>query len=203
MAPKREIAGQANGRKDTLKKSVPKKSAVGKKNAGNKSTESKLASLKKKPKKTIKICAKTINYSLCIPVSIIDNCKNLEQITHVVYQVAKSAVFFNAGEIVVLDLERKKTQSDAKQGLTLSPALLIASLLQYFVTPPYLVKSVFKKEYQSCFSVAAKLPRISALPFMRHLHDDKGRYREGLAIRMTKPSTGAKPAKKKAYEQTK
>ncbi|SCV02442.1 LAME_0H00628g1_1 [Lachancea meyersii CBS 8951] len=161
----------------------------------------------KRPKKTLKIMSKSVNYSLCIPVSIIDNCKNLEQITHVVYQVAKSAVLFNAGEIVVLNLGRDSDKSSAIGGGSqkLSPSLLIASLLQFFVTPPYLVKSVFKKDYQRCLQIASKLPRISALPFMRYSNDDQGRYREGLAVTMDKPGQRSSKtgSKQKAYDQTK
>ncbi|CEP64016.1 RNA methyltransferase LALA0_S10e00320g [Lachancea lanzarotensis] len=160
----------------------------------------------KRPKKSLKITSKNVNYSLCIPVSIIDNCKNLEQITHVIYQVAKSAVLFNAGEIVILDLGREK-KKDTNQGTSkhLSPALLIASLLQFFVTPPYLVKTVFKKDYQQCLQIASGLPRISALPFMRYSKDDEGRYREGLAVTMDKPGLRSSKlgSKKKAYDQTK
>lgn len=203
MAPKREGGVVGKGHNETAKKSKlskPAKYTENNKKAANFTTKAP----KKKLKKTIKICSKTINYSLCIPVSVIDNCKNLEQATHVVYQIAKSAVLFNVGEIVVLDLGRAEdVPKEPRHRFQMSPVLLVASLLQYFVTPPYLVKSVFKKEYQECFKVAAKLPRITALPFMRHLHEDNGRYREGLAVRMQRPAQGARPAKKKAYDQTK
>ncbi|SCU86797.1 LANO_0C09230g1_1 [Lachancea nothofagi CBS 11611] len=205
MVSKRDEKGPAKG-EPTRKKSKTSKPSTTQAVKDVKSTKKAEVKHFKKPKKTVKILSKNINYSLCIPVSILDSCKNLEQITHVVYQVAKSAIFFNAGEIVILDLGRKTKQiSSDSRDHKLSPTLLIASLLQFFVTPPYLVKSVFKKEYQECLQIASKLPRISALPFMRYLNDDKGRFREGLAVTMDKPgqtNTKAK-GKKKAYDQTK
>ncbi|SCU98757.1 LAMI_0F16116g1_1 [Lachancea mirantina] len=197
---------------------------------------------KTKIKKKIKLLSKTVDYSICVPTSLIDNCSSLEQITHAVYQVAKTATLFNVAEIVVLDLgsrsqslsqstselqqkhkstkitfddasapsENTGAQATEKIGTAkkqprsrLPPALLISSLLQYFVTPPYLTKSVFKKEYMGCFQYASRLPRVSALPFMRHLPDDKGRYREGLAITMDKPGSGRAKKNSKPYGQTK
>ncbi|SCU79505.1 LADA_0B01134g1_1 [Lachancea dasiensis] len=203
MAPKRDRVGATNSKNKNVKKpKLEKQQKPGPKQV-------------KRPKKTIKILSKNINYSLCVPVSILDNCKNLEQVTNVVYQVAKAAIFFNAGEIVILDLKRSQDKAGTpgndeknatkRASFNLSPSLLIASLLQFFVTPPYLAKSVFKKQYSQCLQVASKLPRISALPFMRYTNDDKGRYREGLAVTMNKPGQPGTKAgtKKKAYDQTK
>lgn len=159
-----------------------------------------------KPKKTIKVLSKTVNYSLCIPSSMLASCRNLEQITHAVYQVAKAATIFNVGEIVVLDVEEPRSSERSEQSSqrgergSLSDAMLIASLLQYFVTPPYLVNTVFKKQYRRYFQAASTLPRLSALPFMRYLEQDQGRYREGLAIRMEKPGAAKKG---KPFQQTK
>ncbi|QLL30210.1 hypothetical protein HG536_0A00270 [Torulaspora globosa] len=155
-----------------------------------------------KLKKTIKVLSKTVNYSLCIPTTILANCRNLEQITSAVYQVAKAATIFNVGEIVILDLGQKGNRETKHQN-SLSDAMLIASLLQYFVTPPYLVNTVFKKQYRRYFKEASKLPRLSSLPFMRHLGQDRGRYREGLAIRMSKPGSGSTAKKGKEFKQTK
>ncbi|AEY98475.1 FAGL342Cp [Eremothecium gossypii FDAG1] len=188
---------------------------------------SKPAARPKRPKKVLKVSSKTLNYTLCIPTSILDNCANLEQVTHALYQIAKAATLFNVGEIVVLDLgtdtdaaaphlaaseleprKRKikfedvteKTEtSNKKSASRLSGAMLIATLLQYFVTPRYLVSSVFKKKYSSYFNCAAKLPRLSALPFMRHLQTDQGRYREGLSVNMAKPAAAKKPSTRTKY----
>lgn len=152
----------------------------------------------RKQKKSIKVLSKDVNYSLCIPTALLKHCKNLEQATYSVYQIAKAAVMFNVGEIVVLDLNDTEQKSGNKK---LSDSMLIASLLQYFITPPYLVNTVFKSQYRAYFREAAKLPRLPSLPYMRYLHEDEGRYREGLAIRMTKP--GAQGKKSKEFKQTK
>ncbi|CAR26781.1 hypothetical protein ZYGR_0I00520 [Zygosaccharomyces rouxii] len=152
----------------------------------------------KKVKKSVKVLSKDVNYSLCIPTTLLSHCKNLEQVTYTVYQVAKAATMFNVGEIVVLDLG---TTSGTTKEKKLSDSMLIASLLQYFVTPPYLVNTVFKQKYLSYFREACKLPRLPSLPFMRYLQADEGRYREGLAIRMSKPGTQGK--KTKEFKQTK
>lgn len=166
---------------------------------GSESTSKKVKILIRKPKRSIKVSTKTINYCICIPTSILDNCKNLEQITYTAYQIAKSATIFNVGEIVILDLEKEKEKTNATNSDRLSRSVLLASLLQYFVTPPYLVKSVFKQQYRNCFKFAATLPRLAALPFMRHIEEDQGRYREGLSIRMSKPNENSK----KEFKQTK
>lgn len=192
----------------------------------------------RRAKKVVKVSSKTVDYSICIPTTILDNCKNLEQITYAVYQVARSACLFNVAEIVILEAETDATpdqkkdrdqkkgskikfdDSDLKEEQTetesenkgqgkghhqdksrLSKPMLIASLLQFFVTPPYLVNSVFKKQYMKYFKYAQQLPRISSLPFMRYYAENDGRYREGLAIRMSKP--GERGKSKKSFDQTK
>ncbi|KAL3237893.1 putative methyltransferase [Nakaseomyces bracarensis] len=150
--------------------------------------------VRRKPvKKVLKVSNKSLNHAVCVPTSILDGCSNLSQITYVVYQLARTLTLFNVTEVVVLDLQKKKPSEKKK----LTDAMLLASLLQYFVTPPYLIKSVFKKEYLTYFKEAAKLPRLSALPFMRY--PEEHRYREGLAIRMSKPD----PNSKKEFKQTK
>lgn len=194
------------------------------KNIAKKVKNVKVPAVLKKPKKSIKVSSKTINYSLCVPTSVLDNCTNLDQITNVVYQISKSATIFNVGEIVILNLgdgrrknssnkseeKEDKNVNDKKDKKRLSDSILLASLLQYFVTPPYLVNTVFKKEYQQYFKYAVQLPRLSALPFMRYTSEDKGRYREGLSIRMTKPgsensnsNSKEKKNKNKEFKQTK
>lgn len=153
---------------------------------------------RQKQKKHIKVLSKEVNYSLCVPTTLLKHCKNLEQATYTVYQVAKAATMFNVGEIVVLDLKKSAVKAGDKK---MSDSMLIAALLQYFVTPPYLVNTVFKSQYRAYFKEAAKLPRLPSLPFMRYLQENEGRYREGLAIRMAKP--GAQGKKSKEFKQTK
>lgn len=181
---------------------------MGSKRANDKSNDQPVKKQRKqvskgpKLKKSIKVLSKTVNYSLCVPTTVLSSCENLAQITYAIYQIAKSATIFNVGEIVVLDLENKN-EHEPKRGNHLSDAMLIASLLQYFVTPPYLVNTVFKKEYTRYFQEAQKLPRLSSLPFMRHITQDNGRYREGLAIRMSKPGQASAKKKNKEFKQTK
>ncbi|SSD61985.1 uncharacterized protein SCODWIG_03746 [Saccharomycodes ludwigii] len=155
-----------------------------------------------RPKKIIKLLTKETNYSICIPIDIIDSCKNLDQITDTLYQVARCCTIYNIAEIIILKTTNSETTDTENKNV--SKEMLIASILQYFVTPPYLIKSVFKKKYLPYFKYAEKLPRLNALPFMRYLNMDNGRYREGLAVRMKHPNIGNSTAgKKKKYDQTK
>ncbi|OWB78760.1 hypothetical protein B5S32_g2962 [[Candida] boidinii] len=164
--------------------------------------------------------------TLCIPSTCISksNAKNLEQITHIAYQIAKAACNFNAPEILIMQVPQeeetpsslnseeisyssietsssgsgskrkfdevdlginstKKTNSKkpvAPSKYT-NESLLLASLLQYFVTPPYLVKSTFKQDMLKNFEYAKKLPKISTLPFMQN-NDTFKDFREGLTV---------------------
>lgn len=221
-----------------------KRSGSSKFGTGKRAKKSVDASLKKKQlkpvkriKKVVKLNTKTVNYSICIPTSVLDNCKNLEQITYTLYQIARTACIFNVAEIVILETEAETTRvsgqskeskrskkpvaakikfdddagaANPTEGTVekkeptkkrLSTSMLIATILQYFVTPPYLTNSVFKKDYAKYFTYAKQLPRISTLPFMRYYKENEGRYREGLAIRMGKP--GDRGKSKKSFDQTK
>ena len=189
---------------------------VKKESRANSSSRTKLT----KPTKSIKVRSKQVDYSLCIPTSIIDNCRNLDQITHVVYQIAKAATLFNVAEIVVLDIpplqrgskdlspnsESPTDSKKMKRKQRLEDSFLISTLLQFFVTPPYLVRSVFKRQYHHYLKIAEKLPRLSALPFMRYYTENNNRYREGLAVRMSKPdqpNASTQTKSKKEFKQTK
>ena len=55
--------------------------------------------LKKKHKKT-----RPINYTICIPSTIIANAKSLNQVTQIAYEVAKSLTIYNVSEVVILDI---------------------------------------------------------------------------------------------------
>ncbi|GMG28025.1 unnamed protein product [Ambrosiozyma monospora] len=173
-------------------------------------------------------------FTLCVPSSCISKsvCGNLEQVTHVAYQIAKAACLYNVGEIVVLQIPKEETkQEESTTQLPVDPSairsvtetgaikktfddtvivdkdgdskmdeeeskptkktdesepdyrsdsLLLASLLQFFVTPPYLLKSTFKdKDLLKKFQYAKKLPKISTLPFMQN---NSGDFKEGLTI---------------------
>lgn len=88
-----------------------------------------------------------VKYSICIPTTVIDNCNNLEQVTFTAYQIARTAVLFNVQEIIVLDQSKdKKHEKKSRSKETISDCLLLATLLQYFVTPPNLLDTTFKKK---------------------------------------------------------
>ncbi|CAI4726472.1 ACA_G0044050.mRNA.1.CDS.1 [Saccharomyces cerevisiae] len=57
----------------------------------------------RKFKKVEKPLSQTRHYSLCIPTTLVSDCRNLSQITHKVYQVAKFASLFNVSEVVILE----------------------------------------------------------------------------------------------------
>ncbi|VEU20399.1 DEKNAAC101365 [Brettanomyces naardenensis] len=142
-------------------------------------------------------------YSLCIPTSCVSrtNCRSLEQVTFTAYQIAKAACTFNVSEVIVLQVPAEdvgEAVSSGKLRFTEEvpnkdgyrpDSLLLASLLQYFVTPPYLVNFIFSSAQinKRYFEVAKKLPKISTLPFMQANsgHGTK-KYREGMSISKAK-----------------
>lgn len=63
---------------------------------------------------------------------------------------------------------------------------LFATLLQYFVTPPYLVKSIFPQKYLKKFKYAQALPTISTLPFMNN-NDVIKHFKEGITVAKQSP----------------
>ncbi|EGV62931.1 hypothetical protein PSN45_001216 [Yamadazyma tenuis] len=72
---------------------------------------------------------------------------------------------------------------------------LFESLLQFFITPPYLVKAMLKdNKYTKKFKYAQTLPKLSTLPFMGNngTHND---FKEGLSI--PKKSPGNKKQRNK------
>lgn len=76
--------------------------------------------------------------------------------------------------------------------------MVIATILQYFVTPPYLVKTIFKQKFWKNFQYAKDLPKLTRLPFMAP--DSQSKYREGLTVPMGKVS---KPQNAKTKEKSK
>ncbi|RLV96363.1 putative methyltransferase [Spathaspora sp. JA1] len=178
--------------------------------------------------------------SICIPTSVISskNAYNLQQITTIVYQIAKSCTIYNISEIVILDVPEKKPEqvnntveviSGDKGGKKLKfnfddeipqpdstkkedvvteeedndRAMLLASLLQFFITPPYLVKTMFSptlnpnfKNILTKFKYAFKLPKITTLPFMNNNEIYKG-FKEGIIIPRETPKVHRKNASKK------
>jgi len=157
-----------------------------------------------------------VNYTLCIPTSIISrsNAKNLQQATAILYQIAKVATIYNVGEIVIMDTlkeaaqeivnlddaldksakkkikfddidDKAKKENELKNEVS-ENAMTIATILQYFVTPPYLTKTLFKTKFFKNFQYAKTFPKLTTLPFMSD--DVESKYREGLTVTMGKTS---------------
>lgn len=200
----------------------------------------------KKPSKTMP----PTQYALCVPSSIISlaNARNLEQITQVAYQIAKSATLYNVAEVVVLDIpspEVKEQQLEKEAGKmvllgsdiggkkikfnfsdneivkpTEEPkeaktapqsvndesqnaynSLLFATLLQFFITPPYLVKATFaESQFNTKFKYARSLPKLSSLPFMSNNNVGQD-FREGLTVPKKTPKITKKNKKVSALKK--
>lgn len=91
---------------------------------------------------------------------------------------------------------QKPTGSAPNSDVHENESLLFATLLQYFVTPKYLVKSVLKK-YVDKFKYADKLPKLSTLPFMIN-NRVGGDFKEGITIAKHTPKLQKKNKKVKA-----
>ncbi|AJR77362.1 hypothetical protein H749_YJM195G00551 [Saccharomyces cerevisiae YJM195] len=134
-----------------------------------------------KLKKIMDIESNVVKYSICIPTTVIDNCNNLEQVTFTAYQIARTAVLFNVQEIIVLDQSKdKKHEKKSRSKETISDCLLLATLLQYFVTPPNLLDTTFKKKNKLYLKCASTFPPLNQLPFMNASAEQH--YKEGLSI---------------------
>lgn len=82
-------------------------------------------------------------------------------------------------------------------------SLLFATLLQYFVTPPYLVKGVFAaSKFNKKFKYAEKLPKLTTLPFMNN-NDVARDFKEGLTIPKHTPKITKKNKKVSALKKLK
>ncbi|KAF7999483.1 hypothetical protein HF325_006159 [Metschnikowia pulcherrima] len=96
--------------------------------------------------------------------------------------------------------EETGTSSSAKNE---NSALLLASLLQYFVTPKYLVQSVFRANpCRAKFIYAEKLPKISTLPFMSS-NAIGGAYKEGFTVSKKAPKVRKRNKKVSAVKKLK
>ena len=94
-----------------------------------------------------------------------------------------------------------ETPVDLSSDLNENNTLLFATLLQYFMTPPYLVKSVFaNNQFHTKFKYAQKLPKISTLPFMSNNHVSKD-FKEGLTIPKATPKVTKKNKKVSALKK--
>ncbi|GEQ66887.1 hypothetical protein JCM33374_g550 [Metschnikowia sp. JCM 33374] len=82
-------------------------------------------------------------------------------------------------------------------------ALLLASFLQFFVTPKYLVRSVFRTNpYLKKFKYAEKLPKLSTLPFMNN-NGVGNDFKEGFTVSKQAPKIRKKNKKVSAVKKLK
>lgn len=93
------------------------------------------------------------------------------------------------------------TQEVVEKGDNESNGLLFATLLQFFVTPPYLVKGVFQDSiFKHKFKYAEKLPKLTTLPFMNNNNVIKD-FKEGLSIPKHTPKIKKKNKKVSALKK--
>lgn len=215
---KKKVNNKIKAKKENIKK-IRKEKKVQKVNKLKvKAEESKKAKKvkkimkEKKPKletrktKTIKLPSKKCRFSVCVGTSMISNCKNLEQITNVLYQVAKACLIYNVNELVILNDNLEEKPFIKKEKKT-TKSMIMSTILQYFITPEYLVKSTFKKEYIPLLKYCSRLPKISTLPFNKLINQGDvevkkemlKQYREGISVTMKHPNLKSKAK----YEQTK
>lgn len=118
--------------------------------------------------------------SICIDaVQIVKDYKNLRLLTEALYMVARHACDMGVVELIVLDEETNKGSLNG---------LRVGALLQYFVTPQYLVKETFKTAFskgldKKIFNEAKKYPVIKSIKtYMKPWSDKDCVYREGISI---------------------
>lgn len=96
----------------------------------------------------------------------------------------KKTVFGEEGQS---DLASPSDSSSSCSDSPSSEALLLASLLQVFVTPPYLIMPLFRhSKFKKKLAYAMRLPTISTLPFMRNEKTRKN-FKEGLTVSKQTP----------------
>lgn len=98
-------------------------------------------------------------------------------------------------------LKNSQTSNETGTGDNENNAFLLASLLQYFVTPKYLVNSVFRTNpYSKKFKYAGKLPKLSTLPFMNN-NGVQNDFKEGFTIAKQAPKIRKKNKKTSAVKK--
>lgn len=108
----------------------------------------------------------------------------------------------SSSPIVSTTTSTTESKDDAIVNDEIDDALLLASLLQFFITPPYLIKTMFLPRLNPKFSsilpkfkYAFKLPKIPNLPFMQNnnVHEH---YKEGIIIPRATPKIKSKISSK-------
>lgn len=117
--------------------------------------------------------------SLSIPADVIcRHNKNLDQLTHAAYEISRSACMFKVNELILLS----KDKTDKK-------VIILGALLQFFITPRYLVKETFAKAFnngtlpKNVFNKAKTMPIIPTLmEYLQPRVNKECKYREGISI---------------------
>lgn len=117
--------------------------------------------------------------SLCVPAAVVcRHNRNLDQLTHAAYEIARSACMFKVSEVIVLGEGKEDRNS-----------LVLGSLLQFFITPRYLVQETFAKAFASgqlprnVFNKAKTLPLVpTLLEYLQPGVNKACKYREGISI---------------------
>lgn len=160
--------------------------------------------------------------SLCIPSTCVSPtvCRSRQQATHIAHQIARTALYYGASEIIIYDIKKEEERPErpvkkkiifdetpeeekptGKKEEEESDAIELSKLLQFFITPSYLRKSVFGDLTK--FQYAKKLPKLPGLPFQNH---EKNKYLEGLSVegrigkQKNKKKKGLKSKKQLALE---
>lgn len=164
--------------------------------------------------------------SLCIPSTCISfkSCRSQNHATYIAHQISRAAVLYGVTEIIIYDIpeeevssqENNKEASDQPKKVKFDDddigsgvdakikhkvqasdnSIRLANLLQYFVTPSYLRKSIF--EHSKEFQYAKKLPKLPGLPFQNH---KSSRFLEGVTVRSGIAKSGKKKKGKKSKKQ--
>jgi predicted SPOUT superfamily RNA methylase MTH1 len=107
--------------------------------------------------------------------------KNLDQLTHAIYMIARNACLFQINEIIILG--NKTNESNEKD------TLLVGSLFQFFITPRYLVQETFCKSFQTgklpknVFNKAKTMPLIpTIMEYLQPGINKDIKFREGISI---------------------
>lgn len=119
-----------------------------------------------------------------------DTLKEIEPVVNIDDALDKSS----KKKIKFDDMDSKAKKEDSLKNEVSEDAMLIATILQYFVTPPYLTRSLFKSKFFKNFQYAKTFPKLTTLPFM--CEEAEPKYREGLTVTMGKVSKPLTKSKK-------
>ncbi|EAZ63532.1 hypothetical protein PICST_5340, partial [Scheffersomyces stipitis CBS 6054] len=123
----------------------------------------------------------------------------------------KKLKFNFSDEEILKDKQETVAQTSEDVQDSSANAFLLAGLLQFFVTPPYLVKTIFSpainpsplnKDMLKKFKYAYKLPKITTLPFMSNNEVFRD-FKEGFTVPKETPKVVSKKDKSKKVKAEK